>query len=159
MGEDDASRHTHPSTPLSNPPREDGAGPSNPYPPRGEEAGPSNPYQPFPYGDDELIGGGSVASLHSKLLAEEDNPSSERIYLARLEAEDLFEAKGKVIQLMTHLDPEGDWERRGALALHNPRTATGEEPLERLYDLHEELSSKGRDSAAFHSLKERVLRR
>jgi hypothetical protein len=138
-------------------------GPSNPPSnPRGDEAGPSNqplPVEPYPYAEDSVIGGDSLASIRYRILAREVNPSSERIQWAQMEAEDLFEVKVHIIRSMTLLDPEGDWERRGALALHNPRTATGEEPLERLYALHEDLSSKGRQSEAFHSLKERVFRR
>ncbi|KAK6791544.1 hypothetical protein RDI58_010625 [Solanum bulbocastanum] len=41
---------------------------------------------------------------------------------------------------MAPLDPEGDWEQRGARALDNPRTATGEELLGRLYTLLEDLN-------------------
>ncbi|OIW09766.1 hypothetical protein TanjilG_18681 [Lupinus angustifolius] len=42
-----------------------------------------------------------------------------------------------IIRRMATLDsePEGDWLGRGAWALDNPRTATGEEPLEKLYRL------------------------
>ena len=34
--------------------------PANPVASPGEEAGPSNPVRPFPYHDDDLIGGDSV---------------------------------------------------------------------------------------------------
>ena len=50
---------------------------------------------------------------------------------------------------MAPLDPEGDWEQRGARALDNPRTATGEELLERLYTLLEDLNRGGVHSVLF----------
>ncbi|KAK6774841.1 hypothetical protein RDI58_030081 [Solanum bulbocastanum] len=50
------------------------------------------------------------------------------------------EVKVDIIRRMAPLDPEGDWEQRGARALDNPRTATGEELLERLYTLLEDLN-------------------
>ena len=46
-----------------------------------------------------------------------------------------FEVKVEIIQQMADLDPTGDWMGRGARALDNPHTATGEEPLEKLYAL------------------------
>lgn len=57
------------------------------------------------------------------------------------------------------LDPEGDWERRGAQALYNPRTATGEERLERLHALNEDLNRGGVQSQAFKLLQDKVFRR
>ncbi|MBA0632467.1 hypothetical protein Godav_001197 [Gossypium davidsonii] len=53
--------------------------------------------------------------------------------MARIQAEDLFEVKVEIIQQMADLDPMGDWMGRGARALENPHTATGEESLEKLY--------------------------
>ncbi|KAI4298052.1 hypothetical protein MLD38_040516 [Melastoma candidum] len=44
---------------------------------------------------------------------------------------------------MAGLDPTGDWMGRGAIALANPRTATGEESLEKLYEKWEDLSRGG----------------
>ncbi|GKA54082.1 ATPase subunit 1 [Tanacetum coccineum] len=81
------------------------------------------------------------------------------IYLARIDAEDLFEAKVKILQRMAELDPTGDWERRGARALDNPRTATGEESLERLLSLFSDLDQGGRGSEAFVKLRGKVFRR
>lgn len=60
---------------------------------------------------------------------------------------------------MAPLDPEGDWDRRGAQALENPRTTTGEEPLERLQALNADLERRGVKSEAFRLLKQRVLGR
>jgi len=60
---------------------------------------------------------------------------------------------------MTPLHPEGDWLRRGARALDNPRTATGEESLEKLHSFLEELKSDGVQSQAFQSLKGKVFLR
>lgn len=69
------------------------------------------------------------------------------------EAEDLFEVKVDIIRRMTPLHPEGDWLRRGARALDNPRTATGEESLEKLHSFLEELKRDGVQSQAFQSLR------
>ncbi|KAK4351351.1 hypothetical protein RND71_030664 [Anisodus tanguticus] len=60
------------------------------------------------------------------------------------------EAKVDIIRRMTPLDPEGDWEQRGARALENPRTVTGEELLERLYTLLEDQHRGGVHSQAYH---------
>lgn len=49
------------------------------------------------------------------------------IRLAEIQAEDLFQVKAEIINRMAILDPEGDWLGRGARALDNPRTTTGEE--------------------------------
>nr|GEZ59188.1 hypothetical protein [Tanacetum cinerariifolium] len=48
---------------------------------------------------------------------------------------ELIAAKASTIDFSSQLDPMGDWERRGARALDNPRTATGEESLEWLLSL------------------------
>ena len=64
----------------------------------------------------------------------------------------LMEVKVDIIRRMAPLDPEGDWEQRGARALDNPRTATGEELLERLYTLLEDLNRGGVHSQAYQSL-------
>lgn len=132
-----------------------------------EQAGPSNqtpPVIPFPYADDELIGGESVNSIHHRLLnalqaKKGDDLSLEDYRLTRYQAEDLFEVKASIIRRMAPLDPEGDWEALGAKALYNPRTATGEERLERLLVLDEDLNSFGVQSQAFKLLKDKVLRR
>jgi len=92
--------------------------------PRGDEAGPSNqPPQgvPYPYHPEQVIGGDSVLSIERRLLSGQTTPSPLDIYLARIDAEDLFEAKVKILQRMAELDPTGDWERRGARALSEDR--------------------------------------
>ena len=61
---------------------------------------------------------------------------------------------------MSGLDPEGDGLGRGARALENSRTSTGEESLEKLYTLREDLERRGVNSEAFSLFQERVpLRR
>nr|XP_023904920.1 uncharacterized protein LOC112016619 [Quercus suber] len=133
--------------------------PANQVASPGEEAGPSNPVRPFPYHDDERIGGDSVLSIQQRLLAKSPSPSLEDYRLARYKAEDLFEIKADIIRRMTALDPEGDWMGRGARALENPRTATGEESLERLYSLLDNLKEGEVESQAFSQLKSKVFRR
>lgn len=53
------------------------------------------------------------------------DPSLEDYRLARIQAEDLFEVKVEIIQLMAGLDPTGDWMGRGARALENSRHGRG----------------------------------
>lgn len=122
-----------------------------------EEAASPARQDPFPYQPDEVIGGDSVLSIQRRLLAKDVFPPAEIIDRARIEAEDLFEVKVNIIRRMTPLDPEGDWLGRGARALDNPRTATGEESLERLYRLLEDLNQGGVESDAFRSLREKVF--
>lgn len=112
--------------------------PGNPVASPGEEAGPANQtlqVVPYPYQPDEVIGGDCVLSIERRLLAKYSFPSSEVIQMTRIQAEDLFEVKVEIIKLMAGLDPTGDWMGRGARALENSRTATGEESLEILYAL------------------------
>ncbi|KAI3671275.1 hypothetical protein L2E82_53463 [Cichorium intybus] len=49
------------------------------------------PYVPFPYDPDEVIGGDSVRSIQRRLLSGKASPSYIEIYLAQIDAEDLFE--------------------------------------------------------------------
>lgn len=135
-----------------------GAGPANPVASPEEAASPP-PVTPYPYQADEVIGGDSVQSIQSRLLAKDPSPSFEAIERARIDAEDRFEVKVEIIRLMAPLDPEGDWERRGARALDNVRTATGEESLERLSRILADLNEGGVQSQAFRSLKDKVFRR
>lgn len=133
--------------------------PANAVAPGGEEAGPSR-IVPYPYDRDEMIGGNSVRSIQSRLLYSNPLPSAHEIEMARIQAEDLFEVKAEIIKLMAGLDPTGDWMGWGARALDNPRTATGEQSLERLFALLGDLERNGIKSEAFSQLKERVpLRR
>lgn len=106
-----------------------------------------------------MIGGDSVRAIQSRLLANNPSPSFHQIEQARIAAQDLFEVKVEVIRQMAPLDPDGDWERRGARALDNPRSSTGEASLESLYRLKDDLDRNGLQSAAFHSLKYKILPR
>lgn len=133
--------------------------PANQVASPGEGADPSRPFEAYPYQPDEVIGGDSVSSIEGRLLAKYPLPSFEVIRLAHIQAEDLFEAKVDIIRRMALLDPQGDWMGRGARALDNPRTATGEESLERLLSLRDELNSQGSLDQAFAHLKGKVLRK
>lgn len=114
---------------------------------------------PYPYQPDEVIGGDSVLSIQRRLLAQYVYPSAEIIERARIEAEDIFEVKVDIIARMAPLDPEGDWLGRGARALDNPRTATGEESLDKLYRLRDDLAHGGIGSQSFWDLKGKVFLR
>jgi len=129
----------------------------------GEEAGPSNrtlPVENYPYQPNEVIGGDSVLSIQQRFLDKSPNsiPSAEEIYLARIDAEDLFGAKVEIIRTMAVLDPKGDWMASGARALYNPRTATGEDSLERLFSLRDDLNRNGENSQSFAQLKSKMLK-
>nr|QCQ81967.1 hypothetical protein [Ammopiptanthus mongolicus] len=103
------------------------------------------PVVPYPYQEDEMIGGDSVLSIRRRLLASNAQPSAEDINLAHLDAQDRFEVKVDIIQQMAVLDPSGDWTGRGARALDNPRAASseGEPSLRELYRLRDELHEGG----------------
>lgn len=136
--------------------------PANPVAPPGEEAGPPNHpprVVPYPYQPDEVIGGDSVQSIQRRLLAKYSCPSAEVIRQAEIEAQDLFEVKVEIIRVMAGLDPTGDWMGRGARALENPRTATGEESLGKLYQKLEDLSRGGIRSETFWELKGKIFLR
>lgn len=133
--------------------------PTNPVASGGEEAGPSNRVVPYPYHPDEIIGGDCVHAIERRLLAKYDYPSYEVIQLARIQAEDLFEVKVEIIRVMAGLDPTGDWMGRGAWALENPRTATGEYALDRLCRMLTNLNERGVQSQEFVDLQNRVLRK
>ena len=139
---------------------------ANPVASPGEEAGPSNripPVRPYPYQENEIIGGDCLQNVESRLVEhlESKNPSPSFLdyQLARIQAEDLFEVKVEIIQLMAGLDPTGDWMGQGARALENSRTATGEESLDRLYAIFEDLQRGGVQSSAFLQLKVDVVTR
>lgn len=117
----------------------------------------ASPAGPYPYQEDEVIRVDSILTIQRRLLAPYSSPSAQEIYWARIQAEDLFEVKVEIITKMAPLDPEGDWLRRGAL--DNPRTATGEESLERLYGVLDDLNRGGVQSQSFRSLKTQVFRR
>uniref|UniRef100_M1DLI2 DUF8018 domain-containing protein n=1 Tax=Solanum tuberosum TaxID=4113 RepID=M1DLI2_SOLTU len=77
--------------------------------PRGNEAGPSNQpprVVPYPYQLDEVIGGDSVQSIQQRLLAKYSyTPPIGIMYLAEIEAKDLFEVKVEILRIMAVLDP------------------------------------------------------
>lgn len=118
--------------------------------PVGEQAGPAVPPDPS-----EIIGGDSIDSIKSRLLQAKNNPSAEEIKIAEYNAEDLFQVKAEIIRGMTPLDPEGDWPGRGARALDNPRTSTGEDSLGNLFRLRDGLL-RG-DAEIITSLKDRMI--
>lgn len=104
-----------------------------------------------------MIGGDCVESIQRRLLSNATSPSSHAISMARMMAEDLFEVKVEIIRTMTGLDPAGDWLGRGARALDNLRTATGEPSLEELCALRDNLARGGVHSATFADLKGRMI--
>lgn len=130
-----------------NQPEAGGVPPANPGAPRGDEAGPANqtpPAVPYPYKLDEVIGGDSVLSIQRRLLDKTSPlPLPHEIDIARVQAEDLFEVKAEIVKLMAVLDPYGDWMGRGARALDNPHTSTGEPSLERLHIILNDLRGRG----------------
>ncbi|CAK7328640.1 unnamed protein product [Dovyalis caffra] len=115
-------------------------------------AGPVNPEA----ADSSQTSGDPVASPGEEA---DSNPSSEDIQMARIHTEDLFEVKVEIIKLMAVLDPTGDWMGRGARALDNPRTATGEESVGKLYALLEDLQTNGVQSPSYKKLKGKVFQR
>ncbi|KAG4918003.1 hypothetical protein JHK82_057419 (mitochondrion) [Glycine max] len=110
---------------------------------------------PYPYQNNEIIGGDSVESIQRRLLGRFPSPSAHEIQMARIEAEDLFEVKVDICQVMAGLHPSGDWMGRGARALDNLRTATGEESLSKLLRMREDLQTAGLQSATFRQLADR----
>ncbi|TYG73550.1 hypothetical protein ES288_D04G110800v1, partial [Gossypium darwinii] len=113
--------------------------PANQVPPRGNEASPSNhPPQ----------GGDSILAIERRLLAHKPMPSDHKLYMARIQAEDLLKVKVEIIKLMA-----------GARALDNPRTTTGEESLERLHAFLDDLNQNGKGSETFLQLKGKVFLR
>src|ERR1041384_7112690 len=107
-----------------------------------------------------MIGGDSVLSIRHRIFFKSPNsvPSYEEVYQARIDAEDLFEVKVDIVETMAVLDERGDWKVSGARALDNPRTATGEESLERLHSIFDDLKQNGKKSQAFVQLKSKMLK-
>ena len=130
--------------------------PTPPHSTEPEAAPPSQSVSPYPYAFD-LIGGESVEGIKRRLLLRHEGDFTfEVCELARIQAEDLFEAKVEILREMSRLDPEGPWLERGARALDNPRTSTGEESLERLFSILDQLKEGGRESDAFIRLKKKL---
>ncbi|KAJ8426945.1 LOW QUALITY PROTEIN: hypothetical protein Cgig2_001261 [Carnegiea gigantea] len=116
------------------------------------------PVIPFPYADGEVIGAESVHSIHHRLMnalamSKREELLLEDYRLTRYQAEDPFEVKVSIIRQMALLDSEG------AQALYNPRTAKGEERLERLHALDEDLNRGGVQSQALKLLKDKAFQR
>ncbi|KAL3646578.1 ATP synthase alpha chain mitochondrial precursor [Castilleja foliolosa] len=110
------------------------------------------PFERFPYDPDEVIGGDSVNFIQRRLLSRLQFPSAEEIERARIDAEDRFEVKVDIIRIMTALHPEGDWLRRGARALDNNHTQTGEESHKNLSYFLDDLNIRGLESETFQNL-------
>ncbi|PNT74554.1 hypothetical protein BRADI_1g17532v3, partial [Brachypodium distachyon] len=139
-----------------------------PQPILGEQATPpalpeavnqAQPTTSFPFQSNEIIGGDSVEAIERRLLGRILSPSAYEIKMTRIQVEDLFEVKVEIIRKMLGLHRRGDWMGRGARALDNPRTTTGEESLERLFHMLGDLQQNNLQSATFRQLVERVLLR
>jgi len=149
-------RHHSNSNPSENQPGEQAMPTARPVAAGEAAAGPSHD---FPYHEEGVFGGDSVLSIQNRLLKHNPNPSAEALYLARLDAQDRFELKVEVIEGMSTLDPTGDWLNRGARALDNPHTSSGEPSVEELSRMRDDLHANGRHSATFRRLKEKVFLR
>ncbi|KAL4340401.1 hypothetical protein GQ457_08G031000 [Hibiscus cannabinus] len=163
LEEDSASSGRSISTSSVNQPipREQ-AGPSNAVPapqPAAAPAAQQHNHLAAGPNNHEVVGGERMEDIVRRLLLKSDNPSAMDIRLAEIQAEDLFEVKAEIINRMAILHPEGDWENRGARALENSRTLTGEESLERLYRLRDDIVQNGISSEKFRYLKNKVFLR
>jgi cytochrome c oxidase subunit 2 len=115
---------------------------------------------PYPFPRNYFFGGDSVESIQRRLLGRVPHPSDHDISMAQIDAQDLFQVKVAICQIMAVLNPSGDWAGRGALALENPRTVTGEDSLENLLRILDGLRTKRSRSPDFLRLLEKVpLRR
>ncbi|XP_057948320.1 uncharacterized mitochondrial protein AtMg01010 [Malania oleifera] len=116
-----------------------------------------------PNPNDEVIGGDSVRDIQRRLLAQYPSPSVEIIDMARIEAQDLFEVKVQIIQKKKWLNGTqlgiGWGVGRGARALDNLRTASGEESLEGLYEIWDDLQEIKPLSDEFSKLREKDLKK
>ena len=148
-----SSRGSSVNMPL---PAEQAVPPANPVASGEAEAGPSHVAH-FPYDEAEVIGGDSVLSIRKRLLARNQNPfpSAEELRIAHLDAQDRFEVKADIAMEMSAHDPTGDWLNRGARALDNPRTKTGEDSLENLFIIRDKL--RQRDWETIKNLQEKMV--
>lgn len=107
------------------------------------------PFSFFFYYNDQ-IGGESVHDIERLfLLASSSNTTPMDLELLRFSAEDQFEIKTGIIHKMHELDPRGGWMERGGDYPRNPHTRTGEEPMEKLGHLLNQLNEEGKESGAF----------
>ena len=111
----------------------------------------------YPGPSEKVIGGDSVDSIRQRFLWNNPFASPFEIQLAEWKAEDQFEVKSLIIKKMAVLDPTGDWMGRGALALENPQTSTGEDSLKNLHKILEDLNRNERKSSNFWKLQEKVF--
>ncbi|TYH76825.1 hypothetical protein ES332_D04G113600v1 [Gossypium tomentosum] len=102
---------------------------------------------------------GNEVAIERRLLAHKPMPSDHELYMARIQAEDLFKVKVEIIKLMAVLDPTGNWMGQGAQALDNSRTTTGEESLEKLHAFLDDLNQNSKGSETFLQLKGKVFLR
>nr|XP_019066471.1 uncharacterized protein LOC109118870 [Solanum lycopersicum] len=100
-------------------------------------------------------------AIQWRLLAEYScTPLIGIMYLAKIEAKDLYDVKVEILNIMEVLDLTRDSLGRAARALENPRTATGENSLDKLNTLLLDLEFRGFTSESFSQLKGKVpLRR
>nr|QCQ81899.1 hypothetical protein [Ammopiptanthus mongolicus] len=110
------------------------------------------PVVPYPYQSNEIIGGDCVEAIQQRFLGGLVSPSAHDIQMARNQAEDQFEVKVDIVRVMAGLDPSGDWMGRGASALENTRTGTGEEYFCRLHQMLDDLQTAGLQSETFRLL-------
>lgn len=126
-----------------------------------QQMAPPQPQPPqecaYPGPSEKVIGGDSVDSIRQRFLWNNPFASPFEIQLAEWKAEDQFEVKSLIIKKMAVLDPTGDWMGRGALALENPQTSTGEDSLKNLHKILEDLNRNERKSSNFWKLQEKVF--
>ncbi|CAJ1972876.1 unnamed protein product [Sphenostylis stenocarpa] len=121
-----------------------------------EDANQAHLVVPYPYQENEIIGGDSVESIEPSLLGRFFSPSAHEIHIAQIQAEDLFEVKVDIIRVMVGIHPNRDWMGWRARALDNPRTATRGESYQILHQMLDDLQTGGWQSATFRLLVERV---
>jgi hypothetical protein len=73
-----------------------------------------------------------------------------------MQANEIFELKVEILRLMKELDPTGNWENKGALALNEPRSKTGEPKLTKLIEISEDLKENRLNSKYFIGLFSKV---
>ncbi|XP_077231005.1 putative mitochondrial protein AtMg01010 [Tasmannia lanceolata] len=115
---------------------------------------PEQGVSPYPYLDNEVIGGDSVKSIQERLLSRHLGGITQDVLDSTLiDARDRFEVKVDILAQMPALDPGHPWMEHGARALENSRTSTGEHSHEQLFHILEQLRRDGVESEAFSALK------